>query len=91
MVANELATKEDLNKLGREIMEAIGTSLDNSRDNKEWLRSKEVQEMLGISASGLQNLRIKGIIPFSKIEGTLFYPRDGILQVLNDNMNRPEK
>ena len=91
MKLDEIVTKADLDNLGREIMEAIGNSIDNSRDNKEWLRSKEVQEMLGISAFGLQNLRIKGIIPFSKIEGTLFYPRDGILQVLNDNINRPEK
>jgi predicted DNA-binding transcriptional regulator AlpA len=37
-----------------------------------WLRSKSVREMLGISDSTLQTMRIKGTIPTYKLGSTWF-------------------
>jgi len=42
------------------------------QDDK-WLTSKDVREMLSISASSLQNLRISGEIQGTKIGGKWYY------------------
>jgi len=47
-----------------------------------WLRSKDVREMLGISDSTLQTMRIKGTIPAYKLGPTWFYREDEILETL---------
>lgn len=50
---------------------------------RKWLRSKEVCEMLNISWSVLQQLRINGDIPATKLStGTWLYPYEGILKAL---------
>jgi hypothetical protein len=36
---------------------------------KEWLKSSEVRNMLGISHITLQNLRTNGLLPHSKLGG----------------------
>jgi len=53
---------------------------------KRWLRSKEVCNMLGVSPSGLQNMRVQGLIPFSKLGSSVYYPLDGIEKALNSNL-----
>ena len=40
---------------------------------KRWLTSKDVRELLSISASSLQNLRISGEINGTKIGGKWYY------------------
>lgn len=79
----EFITKQDLEQVKSEITETI-TTLINVNKSKQWLRSKEVREMLGISPGTLQNMRIHGHIPFSKIGGTLFYDSDKINSLLNE-------
>lgn len=51
----------------------------------KWLRSKDVREMLGISDSTLQTLRIKGSIPAYRLGSSWFYKEDEILQILETN------
>jgi len=51
----------------------------------KWLRSKDVREMLGISDSTLQTMRIKGTIPAYKLGPTWFYREDEILATLMGN------
>ena len=51
----------------------------------KWLRSKDVREMLGISDSTLQNMRIKGTIPAYKLDTTWFYREDEIIEALMSN------
>ncbi|MEQ9285398.1 MAG: helix-turn-helix domain-containing protein [Cyclobacteriaceae bacterium] len=86
MNVNELITKSDLVDFEKRIVEKMQfiTSSTGSL-KKQWLRSKEVQEMLGISASSLQNMRIKGSLPFSKINGTIFYDYGDIMGTLESN------
>ena len=52
----------------------------------KYLRSKQLQSILGISSSSLQNLRIKSAIPFVKLEGIIFYPWDKIQKLLENKM-----
>lgn len=53
-----------------------------NKQNINWLRSKSVREMLGISDSTLQTMRIKGTIPAYKLGSTWFYREEEILEAL---------
>jgi len=89
MTTNELVTKFDLVEFERRIIEKLIFCTSSTGPlKKQWLRSKEVQEMLGISASSLQNMRIDGCIPYSKVNGTLFYDYDDILKTLEKGKMR---
>ena len=57
------------------------------KDNIKWLRSKDVREMLGISDSTLQTMRINGTIPAYKLGPTWFYREDEIIENLLANRN----
>ena len=47
-----------------------------------WLRSANVKEMLDISDSTLQTMRINGAIPAYKLGSTWFYKYDEIIKAL---------
>jgi hypothetical protein len=49
------------------------------------LKSYQVQKLLGISAGTLQTLRVNGTIPYSKVGGVIFYDKQDIMQILEDN------
>ena len=86
-----IATLEDLERIKTEIIQALKeTSKSNSIIEKKWLRSKEVREKLSISSSTLQTMRIKGEIPFSKVSGIIYYPADGIQNLLNNNLQNAD-
>jgi hypothetical protein len=80
----EFITKQDFEQFKSDITNMLTTISSNAKP-KIWLRSKEVREMLGISPGTLQNMRIHGHIPFTKLGGTLFYDADEIDKILNDN------
>jgi len=80
----EFITKDDLEKFKNEIIKEVNSGKYNQKQ-KKWLRSAEVREMLGISPGTLQNLRINGTIPFTRIGSTLFYDLDDIQKILTDN------
>ena len=82
----EIITKEDLKTFKNEIIEVI-TSKNQSQISEKWLRSAEVREKLGISPGTLQNMRINGTIPFTKMGSTYFYDWDEIQRILNENKN----
>lgn len=42
-------------------------------------------KLLGISPGTLQNLRINGTIPYTKIGGVLYYDHSEIMEVLEKN------
>jgi hypothetical protein len=49
------------------------------------IKSAEAKKILGCSASTLQNLRYNGILPFSKIAGTIYYQYSDLLKLIDDN------
>lgn len=49
---------------------------------KKWLKTKEVQGILGVSITTLLTLRINGILPFTKMGGVLYYDYDDIQAVM---------
>ncbi|TNE81414.1 MAG: DNA-binding protein [Bacteroidetes bacterium] len=73
----ELVTKQELDQV-LSLLEEINRKLDdivnsNVATNQSWLKGKQVCEILGCSASTLQNYRIKGVLQFRKIGGTVYY------------------
>ena len=83
MIVN-LITKEDLKEFKTELLEDI-KNLFNIKvsEQKLWLRSSEVKELLKISSGTLQNLRINGTISFTRVGGTLYYNYKDIEKMLN--------
>jgi len=82
-----IITTEDLMEFKLELLEDIKQLLQNQngQPTKKWLKSLEVRELLGISPGTLQNLRINGTLPFTKIGGVLYYDYQEIMQVLEQN------
>jgi len=81
----EVITKQDLDNLKSEIIKEVSTLLGSRREEKKWLKSADVREMLNISAGTLQNLRVNGTLPYTKLGGTMFYEYDDVLGLLTQN------
>lgn len=57
---------------------------------KVWLKSHQVQRLLGISPGTLQTLRLNGTIPYTKVGGVLFYDEEDINRLFEVNKrNKP--
>lgn len=81
----EVITKDDLHQLKEEILNEISVLLKDRKEQKKWLKSTDVREMLGISPGTLQNLRVNGTLPFTKVGGTIYYAHEDVLKVLQKN------
>jgi hypothetical protein len=84
MPAN-IVTTEDLMDFKLELLDEIKSLMGNSDNDKEYLKSAEVINMLQISQSTLQTLRINGTLPYTKIGGIIYYSKAEILRVLDEN------
>jgi len=82
-----IITSEDLMEFKVELLEDIKELLQNHNGTtaKKWIKSNEVRELLGISPGTLQNLRINGTLPYTKIGGVLYYDQREIMEVLERN------
>ncbi|ALL08707.1 transcriptional regulator [Pedobacter sp. PACM 27299] len=81
----ELLTKEELLKFKSELIQEIKQAIKSvDAQPKQWLRSSEVRALLKISSGTLQNLRIKGILPYEKIGGIFYYAYEDIIQLLGE-------
>ena len=85
----EILTTEDFQRLKSEIIEEIKLVLNSKeyKQKKTWLKSKEVRVLLGISHGTLQNLRDRGILPFTKVGGIMYYSIEDVNAILEKNKN----
>ena len=82
-----IITTDDLREFKQELLGDI-KELINSQTTlkpKKWLKSPEVRELLSISPGTLQNLRINGTLPYSKVGGVIYYDYEEILKVIEEN------
>ncbi|WP_117884259.1 helix-turn-helix domain-containing protein [Aureibaculum luteum] len=86
-MAATIITTEDLLEFKMELLDEFKRLLQNQSGQvtKKWLKSQEVREYLGISPGTLQNLRINGTLPYTKIGGVLYYDYEEICKVLERN------
>lgn len=82
-----IITTDDLQDFKMELLDDIKKLLSNhaSGNLKKYLKSSDVMEMLKISPGTLQNLRINGTLPYTKVGGIIFYESDEIQKVMFKN------
>lgn len=82
----EIITKQDMERFKKELVQEIRMIVgkDGAVTNKQFLRSSEVRKLLKISPGTLQNLRVKGILPYEKIGGIFYYGYADIAQLLGE-------
>jgi hypothetical protein len=79
----EVITREEFNSFKKEVLEALKPVSNNQE--KKFLRSSEMRKMFNISAGTLQNMRINGTLPYSKVGTTILYDYDEVLVILSKN------
>lgn len=86
-MATTVLTTEDLQEFKKELLQEMKSifSGTNAGNSKKWLKSTEVRKLLGISPGTLQNLRINGTLPYSKIGGVIYYDYEEIQHILTQN------
>lgn len=87
-MAVNILTTEDLKKfkdeLFIELRQLLGTQIKHDPvKQREWLRTKEVCKMIGVSLSKLQYMRDNNEIKYTRIGGTIFYSADEINKLLS--------
>lgn len=79
----ELITKEDLKNLKNEMLNEIRNLIKPGQsENRQWLKSADVRNLLNISPGTLQNLRINGTLRYTKIGGMMYYKLEDITKLL---------
>ncbi len=80
----QIITTDDLLEFKMELLSEIKQILKENagQSSKKWLKSYEVRKLLNISPGTLQNLRINGTLPFTKIGGVIYYDYADIQQML---------
>lgn len=89
MATLDLITKEDLQEFKTELfsmLEKISIETVEKKYN-EWLKSGEVRKLLKISPATLQNLRVTGVLCYTKVGKMFYYKYEDILKVLEDNQS----
>jgi len=89
-MAAEIITVEDLQVFKTELINDIKDLLKElkGQPNKKWLKSYEVRKLLNISPGTLQNLRINGTLPYTKIGGVIYYDYADIQKMLEANKHQ---
>ena len=82
----ELITKADFHLFKEDIVQELRKILQSSpTERKEWLKTSDVIELLSCSQGTLQNLRVNGTLPFTKMGGTIYYAYKDVMKVLDQN------
>ena len=86
-MAATIITTEDLQEFKHELLQDLKEllSTQTSLKQKKWLKSPEVRELLSISPGTLQNLRINGTLPYTKVGGVIYYDYEEIVKVMEEN------
>lgn len=88
----ELVTLTDLENFKNEILTEMKNLLSGRQQEpeKRWLKSNDVQQLLGISPGTLQTLRNRAMIPFTRLGGVIYYNREEVKKVLEKPEVKPQ-
>jgi hypothetical protein len=87
---DQILTQGDLIEFKEDIIQEfkrIVKECASGQPGKKWLKSTEVKKLLGISHGFLQSLRDSGVLPFTKIGGSIYYDYDDISFMMSSNKN----
>lgn len=86
----ELITKADLEQFKKELFEELKTGGHRPLPElPKWLKSYQVRNLLKISPGTLQNLRLNGTLPYTRIGGILYYNQEDINRILEGKPKQP--
>lgn len=90
VMPSEILTTDDLREFKIELLEELKQLLQEKQGlpEKKWLRSGEVRKLLNISQGTLQNMRVNGTLPYSKMGGLLYYKSQDIDKILESNKSQ---
>ena len=82
-----IITTDDLREFKMELLDDIKTLLEKQSKGtlKRYLKSSEVMDHLQVSPGTLQNLRINGTLPYTKVGGIIYYDAEEIQKVMDSN------
>ena len=84
-----ILTTDDLREFKTELLDEIRTLISKSQTptvyKKKFLKSSEVADLLGISANTLYQMRVNRQLPFTKVNGTIFFDWDDIMAMMAKN------
>ena len=82
-----IITTDDLREFKLELLDDIKKLLTNQAKGKfkKYLKSSEVMDLLQVSPGTLQNLRINGTLPYSKVGGIIYYDAEEIQTIMTAN------
>lgn len=80
----QVLTPEDLKQFKAELITEMKKLIGEQTQQpvKRWLRTAELKKILEISAGTLQNLRLSGKLPYTKIGGVIFYDFEEVQKLL---------
>lgn len=58
---------------------------------EDWIDNQDVMSRLHISIRTLQKLRSNGILPYTKVNGKIYYRRQDVEELLNRNYGRKQQ
>lgn len=58
---------------------------------EDWIDNQDVMSRLHISVRTLQKLRSNGILPYTKVNGKIYYRRQDVEELLNKNYGRKQQ
>lgn len=85
---NQILTIGDLEDFKTDMIQEVKRIIRecvSGAPGKKWLKSAEVKKLLGISHGFLQSLRDGGILPFTKIGGSIYYDYEDITFMMSAN------
>lgn len=87
----QLITTGDLITFKAELLNGMKKILkeQSGQPARKWLKSDEVRKLLNISAGTLQNFRLNGTLPYTKIGGVMFYDYEDIRKVMKKKKINP--
>lgn len=82
-----IVTTDDLIDFKLELLDSIKQLLLQQANTglKKYLKSSELMELLKISPGTLQNLRVNGTLPYTKVGGIIFYEAEEIQKLMASN------
>jgi len=83
----EILTTDDLREFKMELLDELKDIIEElaQKPKRQFLKSPQVKQLMGISAGTLANLRVNGTLPFSKIGGLILYDYDEIVSIIEEN------
>ncbi len=92
-MAATIITPEDLQTFKKELLEELQKFMTQRQTTpaRKWLKSHEVRRLLLVSPGRLQNLRVNGTLPFTKIGGVIFYDYDDIQKMVESHKTQRGK